>query len=143
MREATSKDIPEVNKILNAASVVGGASMGTYARMDAGEVLKSGGVVLVNDHGGFLLIPVYPKEYEAHMFFLPEGRGKAAIAAAKEGLEIMFKKGAKRILARIPMYDRPSRILTRMMGFTATGKGYSGFGVGGTHITEFFECLPS
>ncbi len=40
MREATIKDIPKVNKILNAASVVGGASMGTYAKMDAGDVLR-------------------------------------------------------------------------------------------------------
>lgn len=143
VREATLKDIPAINEILNAASVVGGASMGTYAWMDAGEVLKSGGVVLTNDTGGFLLLPVSPKEYEAHMFFLPEGRGRSSISAAREGLEIMFRKGAKRILARIPMYDRASRILTRMMGFKATGKGYSDYGVGGTHITEFFECLPS
>lgn len=142
MREATPEDIPKINDILNAASVIDGASMGTYAWMDAGVVLEQGGVVLTNDVGGFLLIPVYPREYEAHMFFLPEGRGKAAISAAKEGLEIMFKNGAKRILARIPMYDRASRILTRMMGFKATGKGFSDFGAGGAHMTEFFECLP-
>lgn len=143
MREATEQDIPKVNAILNAPDVIEGASMGTYVPMDAGVVLDMGGTVLINDTGGFLLIPTEPDEYEAHMFFLPEGRGKHAISAAKEGLGIMFDNGAKRITARIPLSNKASRLLTKRMGFESTGTGESDYGVGGTHLTEFFECLPS
>ncbi len=139
IREATPEDIPELNKILNAPGVIEGATMDTCAHMDAGVVLDMGGVVLTNGVGGFLLIPTEPEEYEAHMFFLPEGRGKHAIKAAKEGLGIMFDKyKARKITARIPLSNIASRRLTKQIGFNSVGTGPSDYGVG-IFESEFYE----
>ncbi len=139
IREATEQDIPEINKILNAPGVIEGATMDTCVHMDAGVVLDMGGHVLVNDTGGFLLIPTEPEEFEAHMFFLPEGRGKHAISAAKEGLAIMFDKHrAKKVTARIPLSNLASRRLTKQIGFSSVGTGPSDYGVG-IFDSEFYE----
>jgi len=139
IHEATEQDIPKVNAILNAPDVIEGASMSTYVPMDAGIVLDMGGTVLVNETGGFLLIPTKPREYEAHMFFLPEGRGRHAIRSAREGLRIMFDGGAECITARIPLSNKASRLLTKRIGFESVGTGESDYGVGGIHETEFFK----
>ena len=139
IREATPEDIPKLNKILNAPGVIEGATMDTCVHMDAGIVLDMGGVVLTNDVGGFLLIPTEPSQYEAHMFFLPEGRGKQAVKAAKEGLGIMFGKyKAEKITARIPLSNLASRILTKKIGFKSVGTGPSDYGVG-IFDSEFYE----
>lgn len=143
IREATIEDIPRVNAILNSFHVIDGASMGTYNRMDATHVLDAGGVILMNEFGGFLLVPVETDIYEAHMFFLKEGRGKAAITAAQEGLRIMFDKYATKITARIPLRDRASRRLTRYIGFKSIGVGISEYGIGGSYESEFFQMEKS
>lgn len=77
---------------------------------------------LLNEHGGFFLDPVTTSILEAHMFFKPEGRGKGAICAAREGLRYAFNEmGAAVIFGRIPVDDRAARLMTRMIGFRSDG----------------------
>lgn len=45
---------------------------------------------LVTEFGGFLLIRHEPGVYEVHTQFLPEGRGKYAVQAMREGFRYMF-----------------------------------------------------
>lgn len=140
IREATPQDIPIINVLLNSPEVYEGASMQTNIPLDAGRVLRANGVVLVNEYGGFMLVPLENDIYEAHMFFLREGRGKKAIEAAHEALRIMFdEKGAEEIRARIPYEDKASRLLTRKIGFRSVGRGSSDYGEPGTRDSEFFE----
>ncbi len=45
---------------------------------------------LVTEFGGFLLIKHEPGIYEVHTQFLPEGRGRHAVEAMREGFRYMF-----------------------------------------------------
>lgn len=88
---------------------------------DAGPCMERV-VTLLSDNGGFFLEPITSSVFEAHMFFHPEGRGREALYAAREGLEYAFSVlGALVVFGRIPVTDRPARLFTRMIGFKSEG----------------------
>lgn len=106
MRVATMADAPWVS------AVVGTDATEFMARV----------TTLVSDHGGFFLEPITSSVLEAHMFYLPEGRGKEALHAARAGLGYAFDMlGASVIFGRIPVEDRAARLFTRIIGFRSDG----------------------
>ena len=106
VRIATLDDAPRVAELVGADPV---------------EFMQRA-TVLLNEHGGFFLEPITSSILEAHMFFEPEGRGKHAIEAAHDGLKIAFRDmGAAIVFGRIPVEDRPARMLTRLIGFVSDG----------------------
>ncbi len=139
MRLATEEDIPMLNEILNSPGVNGGASMGTGIQMDVEPVMRAGSIIFTNGVGAVSFTPTVPGQFEGHMFFLPEGRGKKAIDAVIESCEMMFDRGAEKITARIPVSYKSSRLLTRRAGFKSAGTGTSDYGMGIVRETEFFE----
>lgn len=108
----------------------------TILGQDAQPVM-SRAVTLLSEHGGFFLEPLTSSVFEAHMFFLPQGRGREALHAARHGIRHMFEvEGAKVIFGRIPFNDIAARRFTRLIGLRSDG-------VRGQHpggpLVEYFE----
>lgn len=77
---------------------------------------------LVMPHGFFFLEPITSSVLEAHMAFYPEGRGKAALDGAREGLRYAFAElNALVVFGRIPVEDRAARLFTRLIGLKSDG----------------------
>lgn len=77
---------------------------------------------LVTNNGFFFLEPITSSVLEAHMAFYPEGRGKEALQAAREGLHYAFTElNALVVFGRIPVEDRAARLFTRMIGLKSDG----------------------
>lgn len=75
-------------------------------------------IVLVTEAGGWVLQARLPGVYELHTMFLPEGRGSAYFAAAREALNYVFTRtDALEILTRCPDDNGPARMAASMMGF--------------------------
>jgi len=78
-------------------------------------------VFLANEFGGFLFVKD-DYTYEVHTNFLPAGRGKAALAAAKEAARYMFQEtDCLAIRTYVPVGNVAADALTRRMGFTQWG----------------------
>lgn len=106
MRVATMEDAPWVSSIIG---------------VDASD-LMSRVTTLISRHGGFFLEPITRSVLEAHMFYLPEGRGAECVHAARCGLGYAFDMlGALVVFGRIPVEDRAARLLTRIIGFRSDG----------------------
>jgi hypothetical protein len=58
-------------------------------------------IFLRGDHGGFALAPVGDGVFEVHAYIQPEGRGKWAQEAAREGVKIAKANGAKYLLCGV------------------------------------------
>lgn len=121
MRVATMDDAAWVSSIIG---------------VDASD-LMSRVTTLVSEHGGFFLEPITSSVLEAHMFYLPEGRGREAFHAARAGLGYAFDMmGALVVFGRIPVEDRAARLFTRMIGFRSEGVRYR---EPGGPLVEWFE----
>lgn len=106
IRIATAADAPFVSNIVG---------------VDASEFMKRATTILT-DHGGFFLEPITSAVFEAHMFFSESGRGAECVRAARDGLRYAFREmGAAVVFGRIPIDDRPARLITRIIGFKADG----------------------
>lgn len=84
-----SNDVAFLNHLLNHESIKPWVALGVD-RLDATTVIASGAIFLATDLGGFLVVPSGRGMYDVHTQFLPEGRGKHALEAAKEALRYMF-----------------------------------------------------
>lgn len=80
-------------------------------------------LTLVTDYGGFFFDPFTPNGsiVEAHFFFHPKGRGKKAIQDCKDALDYVFHSGVYMVIGRIPVYDRPAKMMARWAGLRSTG----------------------
>ena len=106
IRIATLEDAPFVSALIG---------------VDATDYMPRVTTILTR-HGGFFLEPITSAILEAHMFFEPEGRGKEVIQAARAGLRYAFDTlKAAVVFGRIPITDRPARLLTRIIGFRSDG----------------------
>lgn len=106
IRIATQEDVPFVSHLLG---------------VDAGDFMARAHTLLT-EFGGFFLEPITKSVFEAHMFFVPEGRGSHALKAAREGLRCAFTDlGALVVFGRIPVEDRAARLFTRKIGFLSEG----------------------
>ena len=106
IRVADETDVPFVNALIEG---------------DASEYMARV-TTLVTQYGFYFLEPVTSSILEAHMAFYPEGRGRHALKAAREGLRYAFTElNALVVFGRIPLEDRPARIFTRMIGLKSDG----------------------
>ena len=107
--------------LVRVADAADAPFVSAIAGIDASEFMKKA-TTLVSDHGFFFLEPITSSVLEAHMAFLPEGRGREALHAARQGLNYAFEQlGALVVFGRIPVEDRAARLFTRTIGFKSDG----------------------
>jgi hypothetical protein len=101
-----------INSVINHPSVKDGAEVKDIA--DLSEVAANlNNFILVNEHGGFVVIKKMPGVYECHTQFLPEGRGQAAVDAVNEALNYMFlETDCIRIVTKVNVNNKPVRLFT-------------------------------
>ena len=106
-------------------AVIGHPSVKPHVSLGLDEVPSVGfllddpaNVCLMNEHGGFLFRQFLPDQYDVHTMFLPSGRGKRALDAAREAKRIMFDEyHARRLVTFVPHENRPARKLAEAVGF--------------------------
>lgn len=70
------------------------------------------------DKGGFVFHPILAGVYELHTMFLPEGRGKALMDAAREAWRYMFTQtDALEIVTKCPDDNTGARMASSQHGF--------------------------
>jgi hypothetical protein len=75
-------------------------------------------VCLMNEHGGFLYVRLDHGTYEVHTQFLPPGRGRNALEAAKESLLWMFTRtDCMEVLTKVPVGNAGALRLCELTGF--------------------------
>jgi len=119
-----SKDAAFLNRVANDPSVFPWISLGLKPPLDLTALLEDEhNIFLANEFGGFLFIAKPDYVYDVHTQFLPEGRGRTALAAAREAAFHMFTKtDAMRIDTTVALANRAADRLTRMMGFSKWGE---------------------
>jgi hypothetical protein len=71
-------------------------------------------VALVGEHGALLFHMRQPGLYEVHTCVVPEGRGRWALAAAREALRWMFvRTDCLEVITRVPLGNVAATALTR------------------------------
>jgi RimJ/RimL family protein N-acetyltransferase len=110
-------DIAHVNSILNHPKVRPWLGMDD-APLDFTEVLGRHDVyALFGECGGQFYHHVGPQTYEVHSAYLPEARGKVALATTKETLRWMFSQtDATDIITRVPRGNVAAKALARACG---------------------------
>lgn len=90
-----------LNSVIHDPSVREGAEVVAGADLSAiAADLKN--FLLVNEHGGFVVIHKMQGVYECHTQFLPAGRGKKAIDAAGQAFRYMFcKTPCERVVTKV------------------------------------------
>ena len=78
-------------------------------------------ICLMNEWGGFLFVKLSDTEYEVHTQFLPQGRGRRVIKAAREALNEMFRK-CERITTYVPDGNKGADSLCRAFRFASDGR---------------------
>jgi RimJ/RimL family protein N-acetyltransferase len=82
------------------------------------QLINPSNVALVNEFGGFILIQHTPGSYEVHSQFLPEGRGRSAREAMREGFDYMFTRtNCEQVITQVPDNNRAAAGLARLAGF--------------------------
>jgi anthranilate/para-aminobenzoate synthase component I len=75
-------------------------------------------VVLVNEHGGWIITKIDVGLYEAHSQFLPEGRNAALIDDMREGLRYLFTAtDCVELLTKVPDNNKAADGLAQRAGF--------------------------
>ena len=114
------KDASRINEILNHPKVrpwVADAENGVLDISD--QVASEDVIVLIGEHGGFVLRRHLPGVFEAHTQILPSGRGEWANAFVQAGLRWMFcRTDAFDIFTRVPEGHLPAKALAVVNGFS-------------------------
>ncbi len=76
-------------------------------------------IVLVDEgRGGWVLQQILPSVYELHTLFLPEARGRAYFASAREALRWVFTRtDALEIVTKCPDDNGAARMAAKLVGF--------------------------
>lgn len=119
---ARTFDAPAVNAICNHPLVLPGLSLGAES-IDVTDLLADRrNLAFMGAHGGAVFHWTGPRIYAAHDFFLPEGRGRWALAASREMLSRVFAEyGARMVWAETPVENRACRMFNRWLGFKSLG----------------------
>jgi|SRR3972149_236101 len=93
--------------------------LGGEGPVDYGPIMAVPSTVAVaNEHGGFLFHEHGPGRFEVHSQFLPEGRGRCALAAMVEARRFMFTAtDCLELRTRVPANNRAAWSLARHAGF--------------------------
>lgn len=68
--------------------------------------------------GGFVAVAHGGARYEIHSLFLPEGRGRDAIAAMRHGLAYLFTSSdAVELVTKVPAENKAAAALAKLAGF--------------------------
>lgn len=117
VREA---DATRINAVVNHDAVRPRVTMPGQGALDLTEaVADRRNVILMTEDGlgGIVFHQHEPGIYEAHTQFLPEARGRDALAAVKAMIAYMFTAtDAMELLTRCPVGNRPAEALTRSVG---------------------------
>jgi hypothetical protein len=118
-----------INTVINDPSVRDGAEVKEFS--DLSEIAANlNNHILVNEHGGFVVIKKMPGVYECHTQFLPEGRGERAVTAVEEAMRYMFiETDCTRIITKVNVNNKPVRMFAgqffRKRGITGNYCYYS------------------
>jgi hypothetical protein len=153
LRRTMNADL--LNEVANHPDVrpfLGAAELGTLDLTDLVENPRN--VALVGDAGGFVYQQLMPGVYELHTLFLPEARGKALMAAARESFRFMFTRtDCLEILTKCPDDNGGARFASSALGFrerfrreaaweTLAGISYRVFSVDDWFVRDP-ECLAA
>ena len=116
-------DAPVINTVVNHPEVLPGLGLG-MSDLDVTPIIDNPrNIILMGLFGGAMFVWTGPGVYEAHDFFLPEGRGKWALKVSRLMLSLMFSTyGAWMIWAQTPVDNRACRFFNRRLGFVSQGK---------------------
>lgn len=120
---ARTFDAASVNAVCNHPSVHPGLSLG-MGEIDVTDLLEDHrNIAFLGEFGGAVFHRSAPGVYAAHDYFLPEGRGKWALAASREMLAAMFADhAATMIWAETPVENSACRMFNRWLGFKSLGR---------------------
>lgn len=129
---ARTHDAAFMNSVVNHPAIKPQVSLGMEGTLDLTPLVSDeGNVCLQNEHGGFLFIRSEHDCFDVHTQFLPEGRGPAALASAREAAWFMFTQThCLAIRTFVGSTNHPARALTKRMGFVKIDDGEL-FGVTG------------
>lgn len=133
-----SNDAAEINAAVNHPAVrpfVGEPDAGV---LDISPLIVPENLFPFGEHGGFALIWTAPATREVHTFILPEGRGRWAVLAAREGIAIAAAKGTRVLWTKIPPNSENVRSYAARMGMAPTGEVVET--LGHPHAIYAMEC---
>lgn len=117
VRETTAA---RINAVVNHEAVRSWVTMPGQDTLDLTEaVADPRNVILMTEDGtgGIVFHQHEPGIYEAHTQFLPEARGRQALAAVREMIDHMFvATDCMELLTRCPAGNRPAEALARAVG---------------------------
>jgi hypothetical protein len=128
MKRCTLEDLDFVNSIIRHPDVYPWVSddnspppeQNTLAQMLLG--CESVFVLSSNEFTIFVFIPLNSIHFELHTLVLPEGRGKIAIASAKEaGKWIIENTPCQKMKTMVPVFNRAAKWMSRKLGFKYEG----------------------
>lgn len=112
-----SFDADHANFLVNHPSIRPHVGHPELGELDLTPVIEARrNVFLAWEYGGFLYHWTAPAVFEVHTFALPEGRGSAALDAAKASLAWMAEHGAEKVWTRVKAEDLHTRLFTRAAG---------------------------
>jgi hypothetical protein len=94
----------------------------------ADRVAETANLFAFGEHGGFAAYWTAPWTREVHTFILPSGRGRWALRAAHEAIEIARQHGTSILWTRVPASLPNVRAFAKGMGMSATGEVIVTFG---------------
>lgn len=120
MGVARSFDVQFLNRVVNDPAMEK-SRLGVKNIDLTAAVSDPENIFLANEYGGFLFMKD-GDGYEVHTNFLPEGRGKVALDAARDAAAYIFTQtDAHWIRTLVPRGNVAAYALTKAMGFQATG----------------------
>ncbi len=121
-----SHDAEFLNRVVNHPNVLPYVNLGVQGPLDITPlVMDEKNLFLANEYGGFLLIDQGDRVFEIHTQFLPEGRGRMALEAAREAMGYVFTEtDCQMLMTFCPVDNRPSAFLARATGMSKVGKAY-------------------
>ena len=119
-----SRDAAFLNRVVNDPSVLPHVNLGLTGQLDMTPLVEDQrNVFLANEWGGFLFIDKGEFVYEVHTQFLPEGRGKSAVRAARDAADYMFTMTDALRIDTYVQFDNPAaEWLSRATGFKKWGE---------------------
>lgn len=114
-----SRDAVFLNNVINHPEVFPHVSLGAKSPLDLSSVLEDHrNYFLANEYGGFLLLAQPDYVYQVHTQFLPEGRGRKALSAARWAEQFMFTRtDALRLDTTVAYDNKAADWFTRKVGF--------------------------
>lgn len=116
-----------VDAIVNHPSIRPTIEWGSHRIESADFLSDERNLVLADENGIAILAYREPGIYQAHLAFIPEGRGAVMLKSCRKALDSLFTEyGAKIIYAKIPNQLKASKLACRWLGFTSLGPDDTG-----------------